>query len=63
MQITTKQQLRFFIEADYMMNRGKFRLSLRDKLKRLIFPDYIMSYLIALRCVSFYRVGGVNLGD
>ena len=51
--IHTKEQLRFFLMADMMMNRGKFKWSVNDRLTQIIFPDSIMSYLKHLRYVEF----------
>lgn len=59
MQIKSKKELDFYIKADRMMNRGVFCWSIKQKLLHLLFPDYIMSYLKAMRCVSYYRgLGG-----
>lgn len=52
--ITSKQELRFYIQADMMMNRGKFRWSLKDRLKHLLIPDYTMRYLKAMRFQDYY---------
>ena len=57
MQITTKLQLKFFIQADYMMNCGKFKPSLKDRLKNIFLPDNIMRYLVAMRKTSYYKNG------
>ena len=59
MQITTKKQLDFYLRADYMINRGKFRPAVLDRIRDIFFPDYIMSYLVAMRKTSYYKsVGG-----
>ena len=58
MRIKTKKQLDFFIKSDWMMNRGKFKPSLTDRIKGAIVPDDIMSYLVAMRKVSYYHSGG-----
>ena len=54
MEIYTRKQLKFYILADRMMNRGTFRLSIRDRLFNMIIPDYIMNYLVAMRKLSYY---------
>ena len=55
----TKQDLKFFLIADRIMNRGTVRRSLKTKLYELVFPDYIMRYLYALRYCEYYaNVGG-----
>ena len=38
-----------------MMNRGKFRPSFFDRLCHIVFPDYIMTYLAAMRKVCYYK--------
>lgn len=52
--IRTRKELEFYLAADLMMNRGKFRLSLVDKIKDLIFPDYLVRYLRHMRFLDFY---------
>ena len=52
--ITNKKQLKFYLAADRVMNRGKLSLSMKERFKQLIFPDYIMKYLIALRKEEYY---------
>lgn len=53
--IKSKKELKFYIAADCMMNRGTFKESYRDKIKNLIVPDYIMAYLKSMRKVSYYK--------
>lgn len=61
--IKTKQELKFFLAADRIMNRGTPRRSLKARIVELIFPDYIMKYLSALRRCEYYASrGGYNLG-
>lgn len=55
--ITKKKELDFYLMADMMMNRGKFRWSIKDRLKRVIIPDYIMQYLKSMRYVAYMQVG------
>lgn len=58
--IHSKKELAFYIKADYMMNRGYFKPSLKQRLKNLIFPDYIMQFLVSMRKVAYYQhMGGV----
>jgi len=54
MEIYTKEQLKFYILADRMMNRGVFRFSLLYRIKHLFIPDYIMEYLTMMRKLSYY---------
>lgn len=58
--IRTKKELEFYIMADRMMNRGYFKPSLVQRLKDILFPDYIMQYLMAMRKLSYYSQGGVK---
>ena len=57
MQITSKKQLKFFIAADRMINRGHFKVSISDRIKQILFPDDIMTYLVVMRKTSFYKNG------
>ena len=41
-----------------MMNRGKFEPSIIDRVTHIFFPDYIISYLVAMRKSSYYKNGG-----
>lgn len=52
--IKTKQELRFFIMADMMMNRGKFKWTLTDRIRQILIPDLMMQYLNSMRYCSYY---------
>ncbi len=54
MEIFTRKQLTFFLQADRMMNRGKFNYSLKDRIVKIFLPDYIMQYLEVMRKLSYY---------
>lgn len=56
--IHSKKELAFYIKADYMMNRGYFKPSLKQRLKNIIYPDYIMQFLVAMRKVAYYQQNG-----
>ena len=58
MEIKSKNELCFCIKADRMMNTGKFGPSFSDRIKNLLFPDYRMRYLYAMRKSTFYKNGG-----
>lgn len=58
MNISDRKYLDYVLKADLMMNRGKFQLSLREKIRNFIYRDYIIEYLKALRHVEFTRGGG-----
>lgn len=44
--------------ADYLMNRGKLRPSVKDRIKQIFSPDYIMTFLILMRKYQYYRNAG-----
>ena len=52
--IKTKRQLRFFLMADRMMNRGCFKKTFKDRIRELVLPDYTMQYLVYMRKANFY---------
>lgn len=52
--ISSKRELKFYIMADMMMNRGKFKWSLIDRIKHLFLPDYVMCYLKSMRYCAYY---------
>ncbi len=51
--IRSKKELKFYIMADMMMNRGKFKWSVKDRIKHLLLPDYVMRYLKSMRYISY----------
>ena len=53
--IETKKELDFYLKADLMMNRGTFKKSLKDSLKNMIVPDYIIEYLRCFRKAEYYK--------
>lgn len=57
--IRNKKELKFYIEADMIMNRGCSNFCLKKRLFNLIVPDYIMNFLIIMRKYSYYK----NLTD
>ena len=61
--IQSKKHLRFYLQADMMMNRGYFKVPFRVWLKNLLSPDYTMKFLKAMRMVQYYShcnaIGGV----
>lgn len=56
-----KQELKFYIAADLMMNRGKFSYSMEEKIHNLFRRDLIIDYLKAMRYKQYYdkKWGGV----
>ncbi len=54
--ISTKKELKFYIMADMMMNRGRFKWSLKDRIKHLFLPDDIMQYLKSMRYCEYFIV-------
>ena len=59
--VTTKEQLKFYIQADHMMNRGTFKSSLKNRIRNFFAPDYIMKYLRTLRKVEYFSNTGGRL--
>lgn len=56
--IRNKKELDFYIMADYMMNTGEFRPSLKRRILDRINPDYMMRFLVLMRKYSYYRHRG-----
>lgn len=56
--ILSKNDLKFYMQADYMMNRGKFKRSFKDIIKEILVPDYICLFLSELRKAEFYHNRG-----
>ena len=52
--ILTKKELDFYIKADYMMGRGRWKPSFSTRIKELLFPDYINRYLVYMRKTCYY---------
>ncbi|SNU03303.1 hypothetical protein SAMN06298211_101489 [Prevotellaceae bacterium MN60] len=53
-EIQNRNQLKFYLMADRMMNRGHFRESFLTWFKKHFLPDYIMLYLESMRKTSYY---------
>lgn len=60
--ITSKNELKFYIAADTMINRGYFAPSITKRLAHIFNPDIIVDFLKSMRCYSYYshREGLVN---
>ena len=56
--IRSKQELKFYIMADRMMNRGYFNEPLPRKIASFLYPDWVMKYLKALRKAEYYSNSG-----
>lgn len=52
--IRNREELKFYIMADYMMNRGYFKPSFIHRVRGLVLPDYVMQYLVAMRKVAYF---------
>lgn len=74
MEVRSRKELKFYLAADMMMNRRVFSYTLRQRIKNILCPDYIMRYLNSMRKCSYYNykfknrhgvvgriVGGVHL--
>ena len=60
--ITSRKQLKFYLQADMMMNRGYFKVPLKKRFIQLFSPDYIMEFLKSMRKVQYYTYrGGIPL--
>ena len=55
--ISSKRELKFYIMADNMMNRGRFCNSIWDKMREFLNPDKTMSYLRTMRKLDYYKEG------
>lgn len=51
--ISSKKELKFYIAADMMMNRGKFKWTFKDRIRNLFLPDSIMRYLKSMRYLQY----------
>lgn len=60
--IKTKKDLIFFIQADYMMNRGYFKRTLKKRFFHIFVKDHIMDYLVQLRKYEYFsnQRGAIN---
>ena len=56
--ITSRKQLKFYLQADMMMNRGYFKVPLKKRFMQLFSPDYIMEFLKSMRKVQYYTCNG-----
>lgn len=57
--ITNKEELRFYLMADRMMNRGEFKPSMKSRLSDIFAPDLVMRWMKAMRYTAYYsRFGG-----
>ena len=50
----SKKELEFAIKADLMMNRGKSCWTHMDRIKHILWSDYIMLFLKIMRKVQFF---------
>ena len=53
--IRNKKELEFWIQADCMMNHGKWKLSMMRRITNIIKGVYIDEYLIAMRKTLYYN--------
>ena len=59
--IKSKRELSFYIMADTMMNRGYFKPSFKECLKRVFIKDHILTFLKLMRKCQYYsHRGGVK---
>lgn len=55
MEVRSRKELKFYLAADMMMNRRVFSYTLRQRIKNILCPDYIMCYLNSMRKCSYYN--------
>lgn len=53
--IKNKSELEFWIQADCMINHGKWKLSIIRRIANIIKGMYIDEYLIAMRKTLYYN--------
>ena len=53
--ITNKSELKFWIQADCMINHGKWKLSIKRRIANIIKGVYIDEYLMAMRKTQYYN--------
>ena len=53
--ISNKKELKFYLMADRMMNRGTFKRSYFRTIVELFFADRIMAFLRSMRKYSYYK--------
>ena len=56
--IKSKTELQFFIMADTMMNRGYFKPSLKERVKRAFVKDDVLTFLKLMRKCQYYSHSG-----
>lgn len=56
--IKSKKELSFYIMADSMMNRGYFKPSLKERIKRFFIKDDIITLLRLMRKCQYYSLSG-----
>ena len=56
--IKSKKELSFYIMADTMMNRGYFKPSFKERIKRLLLKDDILLFLKLMRKCQYYSHQG-----
>ncbi|MCX0378906.1 hypothetical protein LI055_04585 [Clostridium perfringens] len=52
--INTKKELKFYIKADLMMNRGTFDVGFKKRIVNFFSPDYVIHFLKVLRKSEYY---------
>lgn len=53
--IVSNKELKFYLMADYMMNRGRFKPSLKNRIINFFYPDDIIRFLRLMRKASYYH--------
>lgn len=53
--INSNKELKFYLAADLMMNRGKFKYTFKERIKEFLSQDLIMRYLSCLRKLQYHN--------
>lgn len=59
--IKNKKELKFYLAADCMMNKGCFTYNFKSRIVDLLNSNYIMKYLKSMRYLSYYEGKGNTL--
>lgn len=53
--ISSKKELKFYLMADRMMNRGTFKRGFARRIIEVFFTDRIMAFLRSMRRYAYYK--------
>ena len=52
--IKSKKELKFYMAADMMMNKGTFERSIKICIRDILYSDYTIRFLRLMRKVDYY---------